>query len=186
MQCPIRYFGVGSFLLLLILPKLSADTPLPPPEFVRQASMDFKFAAESDPKTNETIVRDNYRERGKILWKFPRWFRRFQVSYDGDVIVAETNYLNLLPPEIAQDDYVLLTFIVRGKVTREITLKQLLGSRSTLQPTASHLMWGRGLYGIDKNGFVFVDTVAGYFIFDAHTAKCIFPPNNHIDPPSAR
>jgi len=99
--------------------------------------------------------------------------------------LGETNYLNLLPPDIAQD-YVLLTFVVRGKVIREITLKELLGSPSKLQRTPSHLMWGRGIYGIDEMGFVSVDTVAGYFIFDAHTAKCVFPPNNQIDPPRAR
>ncbi len=49
-----------------------------------------------------------------------------------------------------------------------------------------HLSWGRGLYGIDENGFAFVDTVVGLFIFDAHTGKCVFPPNNQIDPVGAR
>jgi len=43
--------------LVLFLPATSsADTPLPPPQFTSQASMDLKFVAESDPKTNETIV----------------------------------------------------------------------------------------------------------------------------------
>jgi hypothetical protein len=160
-----------------------ADTPLPPAQFTTEASIDFKFVAESNPKTKETIV---YRQNGgsdrEILWKFPKWFRAFRVSNDGDIIVAETDYLNLLPLDI-EDSYPLLIFIVRGKVTKEITLKQLVGSRSNLQSAASHLMWGRGLYGIDRNGFAFVDTVIGFFIFDARTGKCAFPTKNEIDLP---
>jgi hypothetical protein len=178
--------GVG----LLILPILIAlaDTPLPPPQVTTAISRNLEFEAESSPQTNETIV---YRQnrgprggsaRGEPLWKFPRWFRAFQISNDGSVIVAEDDYLNLLPSDVARDDYVLLTFIVRGRVVREITVKQLLGSHSKLEPTASHLSWGRGLYGIDDNGFVLVDTVVGFFIFDAHTGKCIFPTNNNVDP----
>jgi len=131
-----RYFAIIGSLLPLILPKLSGDTPLPPPEVVRVASRNFNVGAESDPQTNETTV---YRQnrgpeggiaRGETLWKFPRWFRVFQVSNDDNTIVAETDYLNLLPPDVARDDYVLLTFIVHGKVIREITVRQLLGSRS--------------------------------------------------------
>jgi len=187
-----RYFAIIGSLLPLILPKLSGDTPLPPPEVVRVASRNFNVGAESDPQTNETTV---YRQnrgpeggiaRGETLWKFPRWFRVFQVSNDDNTIVAETDYLNLLPPDVARDDYVLLTFIVHGKVIREITVRQLLGSRSKLVRTVSNFSWGRGLYGIDDNGFVFVDTVVGFFIFDAHTGKCIFPANNQIDSPATR
>lgn len=70
---------------------------------------------------------------------------------------------------------------------RKITVGQLLGSRSKLPETMGrHLSWGRGLYGIDENGFAFVDTVVGLFIFDAPTGKCVFPPNNQIDPVGAR
>jgi len=171
------------FLAIFVVTKSPADTPLPPPEFATQASIDFRFVAESDPKTNETIVyRQNRGPDREVLWKFPRWFRAFRLSNEGDALIAETDYLNLLPSSIANDSYPLLTFIVRGKVIREITIKQLLGSRSNLQPTASHLLWGRGLYGIDRNGFAFVDTVVGFFIFDARTGKCVFPPNNDIDP----
>ena len=89
MQRRIDYFVLIGSLLLLILPKLPGDTPLPPPEFLRVASMDFKFVAESDPKSNETIVyRENRGPDREVLWKFPRWFRAFQISYDGNVIVG--------------------------------------------------------------------------------------------------
>jgi len=192
LQWRLGCFAIFGWALLLILGHVLADAPLPPPRLVKEVSRDFNIGAESDPQTNETIV---YRQnqgpqggmaRGETLWKFPRWFRAFQVSNDGNTIVAEGDYLNLLPLEVAQDNYVLLTFIVRGKVIREVTVKQLLGSRSKLVPTGSNLSWGRGLYGIDENGFVFVDAVVGFFIFDAHTGKCIFPPNNNIDPPRTR
>src|SRR6266480_1793492 len=98
-----RYFAIIGSLLPLILPKLSGDTPLPPPEVVRVASRNFNVGAESDPQTNETTV---YRQnrgpeggiaRGESLWTFPRWFRVFQVSNDGNTIVAETDYLKADP-----------------------------------------------------------------------------------------
>ena len=90
-----RYFAIIGSLLPLILPKLSGDTRLPPPEVVRVASRNFNVGAESDPQTNETTV---YRQnrgpeggiaRGETLWKFPRWFRVFQVSNDGNTIVPK-------------------------------------------------------------------------------------------------
>jgi len=173
-------------------------------------SRDLKIAAVSDPVTNETVV---YRANpdyslGKVLWKFPKWFRsRFYVSNDGKNIVAQEQYL----PLDAGNDSVLLTFIREGKVIREITVKQLLGSRSKLRQTIprytfgsspppsrpvdlgeiktltpiesdAHLLsWGQGLYGIDDNGFAFVDSFTGFFIFEAATGKCVFPPNNPID-----
>src|SRR5207247_7834594 len=87
---------------------------------------------------------------------------------------AETDYLNLLPPDVARDDYVLLTFIVHGKVIREITVRQLLGSRSKLVRRVSNFSWGRGLYGIDDNGFVFVEHVDCFFIFVAFYVICFY------------
>lgn len=188
----------------------------PPREVMNAFSRDLTIIARSDPATNETTV---YRVNpdyslGKVLWKFPKWFSgRFYVSNDGKNIVAQEEYL----PLDAGDESVLLTFIRQGKIIREITVKQLLGSSSKLRRTFpsyafkfgptpsgpvhlyeipkltptpsgsdSHvLFWGfGGLYGIDDNGFAFVDSFAGFFIFDVATAKCIFPPNNRINPPS--
>jgi hypothetical protein len=179
---------------LLIFPghvRVSGE-PLPPPQIVRVVSRNFQFEAESDPETKETVV---YRlddgpqggsMRGAMLWKFPKWFRGFELSNDGEIIVAQPDSLNLLPPDTARDDYVLLSFISRGKLIREITLKQLLGSRSKLRPTSDGVLWGH-LYRQDETGsLILVDTVIGFLIFDIHSAKCVFPPNNSIDPPAAR
>jgi hypothetical protein len=123
--------------------------------------------------------------RGAMLWTFPKWFRGFELSNDGEVIVTQPNSLNLLPPD-AQDDYVLLSFIRHGKLVREITLKQLIGSHSKLRSTSEGLLWGL-LYRADETGsLILVDTVVGYFIFDIHTAKCVFPEKNSIDRPTDR
>jgi hypothetical protein len=101
---------------LLIFPghvRVSGE-PLPPPQIVRVVSRNFQFEAESDPETKETVV---YRlddgpqggsMRGAMLWKFPKWFRGFELSNDGEIIVAQPDSLNLLPPDTARDDYVLL------------------------------------------------------------------------------
>jgi hypothetical protein len=177
MSLLLRYPVSAVSLLLLILPNVAADMPSPPPQVVTVFSRDIKVEAISYPATNETVVYQLNRDNsiGNTLWKFPKWFSRFEVSTDGDVLVVQN--ADLLPPD-AQDDFVLLTFIRRGKVFGEITVKQLVGSHLKLLPTASHLSWGRGLYGIDVDGFAFVDTVVGLFIFDSKTAKCVFPPNN--------
>jgi hypothetical protein len=165
--------------------------PLPPPQITRALSKNLQFEAESDPQTGETIVYTHNRDpqggwaRGEKLWKFRRWFRSFSLSNDGSALVAGPNDLNLLPAENARDDYVLLSFIITGKLIREITLKQLLGSPSKLRPTSDGLLWGHVYFeGMDPNDLVFVDTVVGFFIFDSHTAKCLFPPKNAIDPPA--
>ena len=176
---------VGS-LLLLTLSNLLADEPTPPPRIVENISHNRKILARSDPWTNETTIYDVNPDgtARNVLWKFPKWLSGFEVTGDGNVIVVQD--ADLLP-ENAGDDYVLLSFIDRGKVIRKITVGQLLGSRSKLRETmARHLSWGRGLDGIDENGFAFVDTIVGSFIFDAHTGKCVFPPNNQIDPVGAR
>jgi hypothetical protein len=65
----------------------------------------------------------------RLLWKFPKAFCAFEVSNDGDALVAQTPLL----PLNARDDDVLLTFILKGKVIREITVKQLVVSPSNLK-----------------------------------------------------
>jgi hypothetical protein len=159
----------------------------PPEGQISKLSRDRRIVATSY-STNETMVFEQSPFR--LLWKFPKAFCAFEVSNGGDTLVAQTPFLSLN----ARDDDVLLTFILKGKVIREITVKQLVVSPSNLQrfatvpngmcvPTgdSEFLKWG-GLVGIDGNGFVLVDTVVGFFVFDARTARCVFPPNNRIDP----
>lgn len=178
----------AAILLFFVSLSLLAE-PLPPPAVTKVTSRNNEFEAESIPQANETTVYRTDRHpaggfvRGDMLWKFPRWFRGFLLSNDGSAIVAQTDYLEVLPAEVAKDGYVLLTFIVRGKVIREITVKQLLGSSSNLEPTGLNTFyWGRVYYEMDSKDRVLVDTVIGFFIFDAHTGKCIFRPNNRVAP----
>jgi hypothetical protein len=173
--------------LLSLRPAILADM-WPPEGEITRWSRDHRIQATSY-STNETMVFQ--RNPFRLLWKVPRALCTFDVSNDGNTIVAASY---VLPPN-ARDNDVILTFILRGKVIRQITVKQLIGSASKLEriipvsnalcvPTGNteFLSWGRGLGGIDENGFVLVDTVVGFFIFDAHTTKCVFPPNNNIDP----
>ena len=182
-----KYYYIVQFLCAVLGQTVFADTPLPPPETHTVASRNFDFGAERNPKTNETVVyrlergSPDGRVRGETLWKFPKWFRDFRLSNDGRAIVAGPDYLNLLPPDIAKQNPVLLTFIFNGRVIREVTLKQLLASETKLTPTASHLYWGRLYEEMDPNDRVMVDTVIGFFVFDAKTAKCVFSPSNAID-----
>jgi len=180
------------FLFLLTAFRLRADTPLPPPEFHTVVSRNFDFEADSDPRTNETVVYNRilhpkgYRTRGEVIWKFPRWFRAFLLSNDGTAIVAQTDYLNVLPAKVATDDYVLLTFIRTGKLIREITVRQLFGSHPKMRLTmGGNFAWGRVYDLMAPDDLVFVDADSGFFIFEAKTGKCVFPENNPIDPTTA-
>jgi hypothetical protein len=92
-----------------------------------------------------------------------------------------------VPASVATDDYVLLTFIRTGKLIREITVRQLLGSHPKMRLTvAGSFVWGR-VYDLlmAPNDLVFVDADSGFFIFEAKTGKCVFPENNPIDPATA-
>ena len=151
-----------------------ADMPEGPPEVVNEWSDDHSAQAVSDPKTNQTTVSTMSLDATptRVLWTYPEWFRHFQVAPGGAAIVVQN--ADLLPLD-ATGDFVVLRFIVRGRVVRQITISELLGPSSKLERTASHLSWGRGLYGIDRHGLVFVDTNAGFLIFEAETGKCIFP-----------
>jgi len=152
-----------------------ADTPLGPPEVVNEWSEDHSAQAVSDPKTNQTTISTMDLDSAapdRVLWTYPEWFRHFQVAPGGAAIVVQN--ADLLPLD-ASGDFVLLRFIVRGKVIRQVTISELLGRSPKLKRTASHLSWGRGLYGIDRNGLVFVDTNAGFFIFQAEIGNRVFP-----------
>jgi hypothetical protein len=202
---------IASIMLLTFIGAAWATSPRR--EVVLAVSRNLKIEAISDPSMNTTTV---YRlnpdhSAGDMLWKFPKWLSSFAVADDGSAIVAQERYL----PLNARDDDVVLTFIVRGKLAREITVKQLLGSYSNLQKVSTplsdsairsfkskakksktpqmyprldvspssdgRLRWGQGVYGIDQNGFACVDTIIGFFVFDVQTARCVFPPKNHID-----
>jgi hypothetical protein len=174
----ISRFAIVTFFCLIVA-TVPADTPAAPPRVVENLSRNLKIRAISDPWTNETIVYDVNPDRTarNALWKFPKWLSRFEVSGDGNEIVAQN--VDLLPLDFRSDD-VLLTFIRRGTVIKEVTVNQLLGPHPDLVRTIGHFSWGNGLRGIDANGFALIDTVVGFFIFDAH-GKCIFPPNNRVD-----
>jgi hypothetical protein len=92
---------------------------------------DRRILATSDPKANETIVYlvspdGSTRE---VLWKMPRGFSAYAGSTDGNFLVGWEEYL----PLDAGDHTIVLTFVFRGNVVRELTVKQLLGSRSNLR-----------------------------------------------------
>jgi hypothetical protein len=152
-----------ALLALLALPPLAAraDTPLPPPAPTVSASRSGSFRAVSDPATRSTRV-----ERvatGKVLWRFPGWFRWIFVANDGRSAV--TYYGNLIPQDY-DDGTVLFTFWREGKKVREVTVKDLVPDRAVLQRTASHYHWGT-VDEIDVKGRLVVRRADGeVFRFD--------------------
>src|SRR5260370_12408699 len=120
--------------VLTIIAALPFTSSAAPSEEVRNVfSRGRNATAMSDPSTNETTVYQSdpagHNTITKLLWTFPKALCAFEVSDDGSAIVAETFAL----PLTAKENEVLLTFIVRGRVIREITIKQLMGSISKLE-----------------------------------------------------
>ena len=112
-----------------------------------------------------TVVRD-----GEVLWSMPGWFREAALADDSDHLVFGHEGLNLLPLD-AGADTVILTFVRRGEVIREVVLSEVLQELSSLERTLSHLNWGYYI-GLDDAGRYVIETVEGRRLaFDVITGR---------------
>lgn len=119
-----------------------------------------------DPAVRTTIVARD----GDVLWTMPGWFRVAALADDGDHLIFGHDGINLLPLD-AGAETVVLTFVRRGQVIREVTLSEVLRDLSSLERTISHLNWGNYL-GFDAAGHYVIQTVEGRRLaFDVTTGR---------------
>jgi len=155
-------------LVALSLPPLAAraDSPLPPPAPTISASRAGGVRAVSDPAAKTTRIEQV--ATGKVLWRFPGWFRWIFVANDGRAAVT---YQGNLIPKDYDAGTVLFTFWREGLKVREVTVKDLVPDPAILQRTASHYHWGT-VDEIDVKGRLVVRRADGQvFRFDLERGR---------------
>jgi hypothetical protein len=130
-----------------------ADAPHPAPTIKTSCNVSNSHCATSDPASRKTTLIE--RKSGAPLWSIDQYFRFFNVSNDGQAILAQSGYANLAPMN-ATKGHVLFIIYRGGKPIQTVLLGTLFESVSTLERTASHLAWGN-LEKIDaKDNAVFL------------------------------
>jgi hypothetical protein len=130
-----------------------ADAPLPPPTITTICNVSNTHCATSDPASRKTTLVE--RNSGVTLWSIDRYFRFFNVSNDGQAILAQSDYANLAPLDVT-NGHVFFIIYRGGKPIQTVLFGTLFESASTLERTASHLFWG-SLEKIDaKDNAVFL------------------------------
>lgn len=132
--------SLTAFCLVLALasPLARADSPLPPQQTVIACSPSGMVCANSDSRTNRTVVS---RKNGpEASWSITGWHRWLFVADDGHSAVVGYAGMNLVP---IQSDLQLavLYFYKQGKLVRTIKLADLYCDKSQLTRTVSHLAW---------------------------------------------
>jgi hypothetical protein len=143
-------------ILLLIVPPVHGDEPLPAPAKHEVLSPNKKLRAELDPREGTKIINV---ESGRVFWQLPDWYRWAFLADDGEHFVTGYDGLNLIPLDYTKK-LVLITFWEKGNKIMEITVGDLFPDTRVLQRTASHYQWGY-IYGIDRDGFLHVKKCDG-------------------------
>ena len=142
---------------LLVIPS-AADEPLAAPSDYNAFSLNHRCYAFLDVKNQRTIV---FRQTNPPvrLWDMPGWFRVASLSDDCAHLVVGFDGGNLLPLDYKQD-VVMLRFFERGRLVREVKLKELIHDFTRLRRTVSHFYWGYCV-GFDERNRYAVKTVEG-------------------------
>ena len=120
--------------------RVHPDAPLPPPEIIERCSG--RYCAAADPKANVVVVRQGtISERGNELWHVDGWERYFEVSNDGEYLVACYGGGNLLPLKY-DAAWPMIRVYRRGKLVRALPLSEVVRDLSKLKRTVSHYDWG--------------------------------------------
>jgi hypothetical protein len=143
-------------MLLLIVPPVHSDGPLPAPAKHDVLSQNKKYRAELDPLAGTKIIEV---KSGRVSWQLPDWYRWAFLADDGEHFVTGYDGLNLIPFDYPKN-LAIITFWKRGNKIKEITVGDIFPDRRILQRTVSHYQWGY-MYGIDRDGFLHVKRCDG-------------------------
>ncbi|MDP1977261.1 hypothetical protein [Undibacterium sp.] len=171
MTMPARFLA-SCFLSLLLSSLLfneaHADAPLPAPAKTVFNSNNNRVQLISDPALGSKVI--DQKNKNKVLWTSPYWFRLAFISDDGEYAVTVYDGLNLIPEDYS-DDLIMLSFWQRGKLLHKVRLKEIAPDKHLLRKTASHYAWGH-FRGIDEeNKFVLERTDGKLLYFDLRTGK---------------
>ncbi len=116
-----------------------ADAPLPLPRVATVCNATNTHCATTDPTLMKTKL--FARASSTVLWSIDHYIRFFQISNDGQAILAQSDFANLAPRD-ATNDHVLFNIYRDGKAIQTVKLGALFESPAELRPTTSHLSWG--------------------------------------------
>lgn len=128
--------------LLVSATTVLADIPLADPSGVRSCDILYEYCLYSDPALNKTTVYKmvNDFEKEKV-YTIEAWIRNPLVSIDGRYVVAGYDGLNLVPKDYSPE-LPILTIFENGTFLKEIRLRDIYRSLSSLHETTSHYDWG--------------------------------------------
>lgn len=135
----------------------SADAPLPLPSVVTICNPSKNHCATTNPTSSKTTLIKQ--SSGKTLWSIDRYIRFFQISNDGQSILAQSDFANLAPT-YATNEHVLFEIYRGAKVIQTVKLGALFESPAKLQRTVSHLSWG-WVEKIDENDNAVLSLIDG-------------------------
>lgn len=158
--------------ILLFVAQAFGDAPLPSPSRVERWSLNRRYVAVADPKTDTITI---YRVEGQTrmeFWSRDGWERAFDLANDGEHLIVCYSGLNLLPLNY-ETSSAMLSFYKRGVAIRKWSLRELIPDLSKLQRTVSHYRWGHCV-GFDSAGLYEVQTVdRGRLRFDVHSGELV-------------
>jgi hypothetical protein len=148
----MRWNRLPTALLLFTCNAAIADSPLPPPSIVTGCNVAATHCATSDPDKKTTRLVE--KSSGATLWSVDQYYRFFQVSNDGQAILAQSDFANLVPLN-ATKEHVLFVIYRNGKPIQSVPLGALFEGTSQLRRTVSHFSWGHLLKIDEKDNAVF-------------------------------
>jgi hypothetical protein len=178
----VREFALKWFPILLLAVVVHADSPPPPPSVYEVWSQNKKFCAVLDPVTDKTTVFKVEGDRSKI-WSMPGWFTGVDLANDGEHLIIGPS--NLIPLNYSKND-LMIRFVRKGSVVKDVYLKDLISDFSKLSRTVSHFHWGDSL-GLDASDAYGVKTIEGKrFKFDITNGNLIKTESALPNTPEAR
>ena len=145
-------------------PTVRADAPLAPPARQELCSPSGSYCVVLNPGSSAQAFHVFPDGRREFVWSVPGWHRYPLVLDDGEHFISDCQSL-LVPDSPSVDpEYVLLTVYYRGNVTTQVRLREVLANIHSLQPTSSHVTWGR-CAGVTPMGELILKTVEKRMLF---------------------
>ena len=168
--------------VIVLARSLHADLPAKPPEDYEVRSPHGRYLARITVTPPQTMVYALQQDVEVPQWSMKGFHRTVYLADDGQHLVIGYTNLVLRPeyaskeslelasknardsisawsPAVYSPDMVILQFVDRGRIVREVTLHELVPDASKMIKTASSWHWGDFLPGLNRRGEFVVRTV---------------------------
>lgn len=155
---------------IFALPSIRADVPRPPPKDYEVPSPNGRYVAKMTVVPPKTTVYEKRDGVETATWSIDIFHSEVFLADDGQHLVAMND--ELLPIGYSPE-MVIIRFVEGGRVSRNVTLRDLMPDFSKIVPTVSHYHWG-DVSGLNERGELVVETVDYRELhFDAKTGRLL-------------